>query len=62
MTKKQKKAYLKNSGKCPFCKSTDITSSSIEVDGDIAWQEIRCNGCSKGWFDYYKLFDVEEIV
>ena len=60
ITAKQKKAYLKNSSHCPFCKSTDITGESIEVDGNLAWQEIGCNKCGKIWFDYYKLFDMQE--
>lgn len=62
LTEKQKKAYLKNPGHCPWCKSMNITASSIDVEGDGAVQEVRCSECGKAWYDYYKLTNVEEII
>jgi transcription elongation factor Elf1 len=61
ITAKQKKAYLKHPGKCPKCKSEDITGASIEIDGDYAVQEVSCSDCEAEWYDYYKLVNVEEI-
>jgi hypothetical protein len=62
LTKEQKRDYLANSGKCPFCKSTDLGGESLEIDGDYAWQDVMCYSCKKQWTDYYKLWDVEEKV
>ena len=62
LTKEQKKKYLKNSGKCPFCQSNNIEGGEVEIDGKLVWQVIDCLDCKKSWVDYYKLFDVEEKV
>ena len=59
LTDEQKKAYLKNSGKCPYCKSEDISGGFVQVDGDTAWQELTCNDCDEQWNDVYTLSDVE---
>jgi transcription elongation factor Elf1 len=60
MTKKQKKDYIKSGyNKCPGCGSTDICGGSVEVDGNIAIQNVSCNECDKIWNDIYTLSDVE---
>ena len=61
LTNKQKKAYLKHSHRCPFCKSENIEGEAVEIDDGIAWQPIRCLDCNKNWSDLYKLIGVEEI-
>jgi len=59
LTEEQKKEYLKDSGKCPFCESRDIYGGEWKSDSMSAWQKIECNKCNKSWFDIYKLIDVE---
>ena len=61
LTKKQKSDYLKNSGKCPYCKSDQIEGGSIEIDGETAWQTVSCLNCDKKWNDIYRLANVEEV-
>jgi transcription elongation factor Elf1 len=60
-TKAQKKKYLKNSGKCPNCGSTNISGDSIDVDGDCCWQNVTCGECEKTWQDVYRLADVIRV-
>jgi len=62
LTQEQKKGYIRSRGaRCPYCKSTDIEGSSVEIDAGGATQEIFCNNCDKEWVDYYKLADVIEM-
>lgn len=42
-------------GQCPFCRSTDITGDTIEVDGTTAWQPVVCNECDAEWQDNFNL-------
>lgn len=64
MSDKQKNAqpiisqeeYLTNSCQCPFCKSKNIEAiSSMDMDGNEAWQEIKCIDCEIVWEDTYNL-------
>jgi len=58
---KKREAYIKNGfSKCPYCQSDHIEGGGVSVDGDYAWQEVRCVDCNKAWEDIYKLVDVEE--
>ena len=61
LTEEQKKAYLKDSSKCPFCQSEQIEGGPVEIDGDTAWQKVSCLDCDKQWADIYRLADVEEV-
>jgi hypothetical protein len=45
--------------KCPFCESEDIDAASMEVDSNIASQEICCANCDAEWKD---LYDLKEYV
>ena len=49
--------YLEEGGtKCPVCQSTEVeTIDSIEADGSIAWQHVKCSSCGAIWQDNYKL-------
>ena len=57
------KFYLDHHGsKCPYCRGNDIEGvGSWNIDGEQAWQEIRCNVCECIWRDIYTLTGVEEI-
>lgn len=61
MNETQRKAYLEDSSKCPFCQSYQIEGSSVEISNDRAYQTVSCNDCDKRWTDIYKLSDVEEV-
>ena len=62
LTRQDVKRYLKNSGKCPYCGSPDITGKSIDVDGPVATQEVGCDAkdCGRSWTDVYTLTGVME--
>ena len=50
--------YLeKDSNKCPNinCLSEDIEGGSVEIDTNIASQEVSCNDCGMTWRDEYQL-------
>jgi hypothetical protein len=48
------KQYLNSKGtKCPNCHSTDIDGQEVDIDGDVATQEIGCNECNASWIDTY---------
>jgi hypothetical protein len=62
LTQEQKKVYIENTGNiCPFCKSTDITGGSVNIEGREARQEVWCNECHGQWRDVYTLAFVEDI-
>lgn len=46
---------------CPYCRSENITGSSIEVDAGGASQEIYCSDCTHCWYDTYTLTGYEAI-
>ena len=51
-----KKEHRENLNRCPVCGSEDITGSFVEIDDDVATQEVSCNECDAEWTDLYKLF------
>lgn len=57
----QKKEYLENSYKCPYCNSYSIQAMQMGVDGNITWYAVYCESCHRRWTDVYKLVDVEEV-
>jgi hypothetical protein len=61
-TKAEIAQYLDNPKRCPFCKSGNITAQhDYAGDEDQAWQTVICEDCQKGWREYFKLFDIEEL-
>ena len=62
LTPEQKSTYLKDSGKCPWCRSADIEGMTRhEEDGDWHSHQIDCLACGKSWLDIYILNDVHEV-
>ena len=61
LTAKQKKAYLKDSSKCPFCGSDNIGGDGVEIGDNQAEQIVTCNDCEHSWRDIYVLKKVEGI-
>lgn len=52
--------YLASEGaRCPWCRSGDLEGDSIEMDGDVAWEQIRCNDCGGVYLDIYRLVGFE---
>jgi len=37
------------------CQSDAIEGGSLDIDGNIATQEVGCNDCSASWEDEYRL-------
>lgn len=60
MTKKQKKDYLKDSTRCPYCHSDNIASDNIQADGIMVYSNVECSDCGKSWSDIFTLTNVEE--
>lgn len=59
MTDKQ--YVLHGGGKCPVCRSTNITGGEVNVDAGTASQEISCGECDATWNDVYKLVGYAEL-
>ena len=53
MESKQKKAYLKDQSKCPFCKSSSLSSEVDEFTGKKIIQITECMKCKKSWRTFY---------
>ena len=47
--------YLESAQSCPYCGSSKISSSDIEDDGYIAWNDVTCNACGKEWREEYSM-------
>lgn len=60
LTKEEKAAYLKNSGKCPKCKSDKIDAGSIEHEDDKIYQPVKCFICEFQWYDEYTLTGIQD--
>lgn len=49
--------------KCLFCGNDDpskgdIEGGPVEIDGNLAWQDVTCHACDKSWRDCYTLTGV----
>lgn len=54
-----KEEYLKRYGHCPYCGNDgDLDGGFVEIDGNLATQNVQCNACGNCWTDIYRLFDV----
>lgn len=53
--------YIDSNGSYrPFCDQQDIEATdSVNVDGGLGLQNIKCNTCGKTWNDIYKLIGYE---
>lgn len=60
LTAKQKKKYLADSSKCPYCGSSSIEGSNEDDEGDDKFQNISCDDCGREWVDIYKLAEVDD--
>ena len=61
LTTKSKEKYLKDTFKCPFCKSANIMGEHFEADYNQAWRTILCGRCGKRWNEIFTMTDIEEI-
>lgn len=55
LTKKQIKAYMKDSSKCPRCRSSSYEGGSVEIEDGGAVQNCSCIECGLMWTDTYML-------
>lgn len=53
--------YLKNPTQCPYCKSKEIEAAQLQVDTNIAWNDVECQSCGKQWRDLYSLTGAEDL-
>ena len=47
--------YLDKPGHCPNCDSNQVSGKSVEIENDMARQEVDCLECGAGWTDHYSL-------
>jgi len=47
---------------CPFCGDGAIEGGPVEIDGNIARQDISCAVCEKQWRDEYRLVSISVSV
>ena len=40
-----------DAGQCPVCKSFDISSGSVEMDGSMGFANVECKSCGSYWTD-----------
>jgi hypothetical protein len=63
LTMKQVERHLATGASCPFCaEEVNITGESVDIDGNLASQQVSCQQCGRTWRDIYRLADVEEIL
>lgn len=49
-------------GLCPSCGSHNITSTgNVEINCNLAYQNIMCKECNAEWTDDYKLMGYSEL-
>lgn len=62
ITEKQEKEYLEHGGQhCPACKSSNVKSGQMEVDGASAYAEVECGKCGATWQDIYRLSGIDNL-
>jgi transposase-like protein len=50
------KEYIKSGGTiCPYCRSKNISSDGIEIDGMEGVARVICNDCGLDWNDTWRL-------
>jgi hypothetical protein len=62
LTDAQKKAYLENSDRCPYCGNFNVESGPPVCDNDEVSVNRTCYGpdCAQEWVETYRLVDVED--
>jgi len=63
----KKKSYVEvmesiRKGKCPACGTVcdDITYSSLDIDGWVAYQHAHCENCDNQWNENYVLTGISD--
>ena len=57
-----KKKYLENPNKCPYCNSDDLNARSLEGgEHNQVWRDVECMECQKVWSEIFTMSDVEEV-
>lgn len=63
LTEEDRQQYIAASGQfCPYCKQHDIQGGAVDIDGNIATQEVDCLTCGETWTDVYTLSAIEEVL
>ena len=61
LTADQKRKYLQQRfGHCPYCDSDNIEGGQVDVEGNRAFQAVRCLACDRHWEDEYVLSGIVE--
>jgi formate dehydrogenase maturation protein FdhE len=60
LTEDRKREYLKDPDHCPYCGSTYISGSMVDLFTQGAAQPVKCTECGRTWHDIYELVGVEE--
>ncbi len=62
LTQEQCDQYVRDGGgRCPFCRSEDITGRSFDCEDRVVTQEVSCAVCGRHWCDRYRLEAVQAI-
>lgn len=62
ITKEQTEKYIGTHGvRCPYCRSDNIESGSLDADGVEASALVKCFDCKRQWWDIWTLTSVQEI-
>lgn len=47
---------LTNPDVCPVCGSADIVGEQVEIEVDVAVQDLCCTSCGAAWYETYGLY------
>lgn len=51
--------YLKKEGvRCPMCQSDNIEGGQMNIECNVATQEVKCHNCGEEWTDLYTLTNI----
>ena len=49
------RAHFARPDNCPYCGHADIEGDNVDIEDKLAQQRVRCLGCSRQWWDVYRL-------
>ena len=49
------RAHFAHPENCPYCGHVDVEGGSLDIESKLARQRVRCLGCSRQWWDVYRL-------
>ena len=61
LNEEQKREYVKDPGRCPFCSSENIHDDDYGWGAVQMWMVVRCGDCDNEWREWYAIKAIEDI-